>query len=115
MNAFPLRIDHLVIAARTLEEGARFVSSRFGCEMTAAGAHPSMRTHNRLLNLWNGVYLEVIAIDPYAGILQTDAPRARLFALDDPAMQKRLETGPQLMHWVACVDRPKSLGRWQAQ
>ncbi len=32
--------------------------------MAGGGAHPLMRTHNRLLNLWGGVYLEVIAIDP---------------------------------------------------
>jgi hypothetical protein len=109
-----LKLDHLVIAARTLEEGARFIAAKFGVEMAAGGAHPSMRTHNRLLNLWGGAYLEVIAIDPAAA--QTDTARARLFALDDPAMQRRLEQhGPQLTHWVARVDRPKSLGRWREQ
>ncbi len=116
MTVNPLRIDHLVIAARSLDEGAQFVASTLGCEMTAGGAHPSMRTHNRLLNLWNGVYLEVISIDPGATRpVSMDTPRPRLFALDDPALQQRLDAGPQLVHWVARVDRPRSLGRWQAQ
>jgi hypothetical protein len=113
MTAHPLQLDHLVIAARTLEEGADFIAAKLGVEMTGGGAHPLMRTHNRLLNLWGGAYLEVIAIDPNAEPVQT--PRLRLFALDDPAQIKRLEAGPQLVHWVVRVSRPKRLTRWQAQ
>jgi len=113
MTAHPLQLDHLIIAARTLEEGADFVAAKLGIEMTGGGAHPLMRTHNRLLNLWGGAYLEVIAVDPDAAAVET--PRPRLFALDDPVQQKRLEAGPQLVHWVARVNRPKVLTRWQAQ
>ena len=113
MTAHPLELDHLVIAARTLEEGEHFIAGKLGIEMTGGGAHPVMRTHNRLLNLWGGVYLEVIAVDPDATASET--PRPRLFALDDPAQRERLETGPQLVHWVVRVNRPKLLARWQAQ
>lgn len=114
MTEHRLKLDHLVIAARTLEEGAQFVAAKFGVETAPGSAHPSMRTHNRLLNLWGGAYLEVIAIDPTAAAAGSSRPR--LFALDDPAMQRRLEEhGPQLVHWVARVDRPKSLVRWREQ
>jgi hypothetical protein len=113
MTALTLKLDHLVIAARTLEEGAQFIADRLGVETVAGGAHPSMRTHNRLLNLWGGAYLEVIAVDPLAPPAAN--PRPRLFALDDPAMARRLDDGPQLVHWAARVERPKVLARWQAQ
>lgn len=114
MTASTLHIDHLVIAARTLEEGARFIAEKLGVEMAGGGAHPLMRTHNRLLNLWGGAYLEVNAIDP--GAAPVDSPRPRLFSLDNLALQQRLASaGPQLVHWVARVDRPKDLARWQAQ
>ena len=59
-----------------------------------------MGTHNRLLSLGPGRFLEVIAIDPGA------APpgRARWFELDTPAMQARLARGPALVTWVARTD-----------
>jgi Glyoxalase-like domain len=113
MNLHSLQLDHLVIAARTLDEGARFIAEKLGVETAEGGAHPLMRTHNRLLNLWGGTYLEVLAINPEAAPI--DAPRPRLFAMDDPALRARLENGPQLVHWVARVDRPKLLARWQSQ
>lgn len=116
MTAHSLRLDHLVISARTLDEGTQYVADTLGVAPAGGGAHPLMRTHNRLLNLWGGVYLEVIAIDPQAAeSAEGVTPRARLFALDDPATQARLEKGPYLSHWVARVDRPKRLPAWQTQ
>ncbi|WP_394821707.1 VOC family protein [Pendulispora albinea] len=93
----PLAIDHLVVAARTLDEGAAWVASRLGIAPAGGGKHPMMGTHNRVLSLGRDAYLEVIAIDPDA----PPPPRRRWFALDAPAMQARLEAGPALVHWVA--------------
>jgi len=116
MTANPLRLDHLVISARTLDEGSQYVADTLGVAPAGGGSHPSMRTHNRLLNLWGGVYLEVIAIDPDAAEPASGAEaRARLFALDAPATEARLAQGPYLSHWVARVEPPKDLRRWQAQ
>lgn len=118
-NASALELDHLVVAARTLEEGTRFIADTLGVEPAGGGAHAAMGTHNRLLGLWGGAYLEVIAIDPEAEHANHDdaasPARPRWFGLDDPAILARLEQGPYLAHWVARVPRPKDLGRWQAQ
>jgi len=116
MTAHSLSLDHLVISARTLDEGVQYVAARLGVAPAGGGAHPLMRTHNRLLGLWGGVYLEVIAIDPHAPAAPESAtPHPRLFALDDPATHARLENGPYLSHWVARVERPKRLAAWQTQ
>jgi len=116
LPAHPLDLDHLVVSARTLEEGVQYVADTLGAAPAGGGTHPSMRTHNRLLGLWGGVYLEVIAIDPRApDAAEGQAARPRLFALDDPATHARLENGPYLSHWVARVERPKRLATWHAQ
>jgi hypothetical protein len=89
-------LDHLVVAARTLEEGAAWVEERLGVSMSPGGRHALMGTHNRLLSLGPERFLEVLAIDPEA-----PAPaRPRWFALDSQAMGERLARGPALIHWV---------------
>jgi Glyoxalase-like domain len=109
--AHAVQLDHLVVVAATLEAGAQHVVEALGVEPVTGGRHPGMGTHNRLLNLGSGQYLEIIAIDP-------DAPapvRPRWFGLDQPAMRTRLDHGPFLAHWVARVGRPKDLMRWRSQ
>jgi len=105
-------LDHLVVAARTLDEGSRFIRERLGAECVPGGKHAAMGTHNRLLSLGPESYLEVIAIDP-------DAPppgRARWFELDTPAMRQRLARGPALVHWMERVsDLEAELARYPAR
>lgn len=85
------------MAARTLEEGAKWLQARTGLATVAGGRHALMGTHNRLAPLDAGRYLEIIAIDPQA----PPPGRPRWFALDSPGMRARLESGPALVHWVA--------------
>lgn len=94
-------LDHLVVGARSLEEGAAWCEATFGIVPGAGGQHPLMGTHNRLLRLEGATfpraYLEIIAIDPQGAPLG----RARWFGLDTPEVQAALADGPQLLHWVA--------------
>lgn len=102
MNA---QLDHLVVAAATLDDGVAWCETTLGITPGPGGQHPLMGTHNRLFSIasqdFPGAYFEIIAIDP-------DAPapaRRRWFDLDDAALQARLHReGPQLVHWVARVD-----------
>ena len=91
-----MTLDHLVVAARTLEEGGSWVEARLGVAPVPGGRHETMGTHNRLLRLGADTYLEVIAVDPGA----PPPARPRWFSLDTPEMQERLEQGPALIHWV---------------
>lgn len=94
-------LDHLVVAARTLEDGAAFLAARLGCRLEPGGRHAAMGTHNRLLGIGRDRYLELIAADP-AG---EPPARRRWFDLDAPGMAARLAGGPALVGWVArCPD-----------
>ena len=100
-----LALDHLVVAARSLDEGVAWCEATFGICPDAGGQHVFMGTHNRVFSVASAAfphaYLEVIAIDP-----ALPAPgRARWFDLDDAALQRALAHRPQLVAWVArCVD-----------
>ena len=102
-----LELDHLVVAASTLEQGVAWVEERLGVAPGPGGKHAAMGTHNRLLSLGPGRFLEVLAIDPEA-----PAPaRPRWFTLDAPGTRRRLATGPFLIHWVVrSEDIERALG-----
>ena len=89
-------LDHLVIAAETLEQGVDYVRSTLGIEIPKGGFHKTMGTCNHLMQLGNSTYLEVIAINPDAAI--PDQPR--WFNLDDALMQESLHQQPRLITWV---------------
>lgn len=100
-----LELDHLVVAAATLEAGAAWCEASFGVTPAPGGRHPLMGTHNRLLRidspLFTRAYLEIIAVDPAA----PPPGRRRWYDLDDDELQRRLAEGPALIHWVArCAD-----------
>ncbi|MFL1460898.1 VOC family protein [Roseococcus sp. DSY-14] len=90
-------IDHIVLGARTLSEGAAHVEKLLGVKLQPGGVHEGAGTHNMLLGLGPDCYLEVIAPDPG----QPEPAHPRLFDLDEPAVRMMLETGPALVGWVA--------------
>lgn len=99
------QLDHLVVAAATLDEGVAWCEATLGITPGPGGQHALMGTHNRLFSIASAdfplAYFEIIAIDPAA----PDPGRRRWFDLDDEVLQTRLRReGPQLVHWVARVN-----------
>lgn len=96
MTAIGCQLDHLVVAAPTLDAGLVHVEKALGVTVPFGGQHPLMGTHNALMQLGSTCFLEVIAINPEA----SDPGRPRWYALDDPDVQKRLAERPCLLTWV---------------
>ena len=97
-------LDHLVLAARTLTEGVAWCEATLGLRPETGGQHVFMGTHNRVFSIaspaFPRAYFEIIAIDP-----RLPAPaHPRWFDLDNAGLQRELESGPQLVHWVARCD-----------
>ena len=100
-------LDHLVVLARTLDEGAAFVRERLGVEAGPGGKHATMGTHNLLLSLGPEAYLEVMAIDPDAA----NPARPRWFSLDEAATRAHIARGPALVHWAMRTDDLEAVAR----
>lgn len=98
-----LALDHIALAAETLEAGVAHAEAALGLPLAGGGAHALMGTHNRLLGLGD-LYFEVIAIDPSA----PKPPHPRWFDLD------RFRGPPRLTNWICRADlhnAPPEAGR----
>lgn len=96
MTTPDLAFDHVVIACRDLPAGIDFIQHHLGVAIPRGGQHHFMGTHNAVMAVGEGIYLEVIAIDP-----DLPAPsRPRWFGLDDAAVQSRLNQAPFCIHYV---------------
>ena len=95
------RVDHLVIAAHSIEQGIAWCEATLGVTPGPGGEHTLMSTHNRLLRIaspdYPRAYLEVIAINPTA----PPPGRRRWFDMDDAALQHAVQQQPRLVHFVA--------------
>ncbi len=89
-----LKLDHLAVACTSLAEGTVWVEEQLGVTLQPGGQHARYGTHNRLLGLADGLYLEVIAIDPGA------VPEAghAWFGLD------HFTGPPRLANWLCQTD-----------
>ncbi len=92
-----MQIDHITVACASLAQGQAYAAEHWGVQVPPGGQHPLMGTHNLLTRVGQGVFLELIAIDPTA----PPPARARWFELDWPTTQERLAQGPFLAGWVA--------------
>lgn len=92
-----LEFDHIAIAGETLEAARSYVEDALSTRLQPGGDHAVFHTHNALLGLEDGLYLEAIAINPSA----PQPNRPRWFDLDDFAGT------PRLTNWICrCDDLP---------
>ncbi|ABG31639.1 VOC family protein [Roseobacter denitrificans] len=104
-----IAFDHIAIAGETLSAARAYVEDALGVALQDGGAHDVFFTHNALLGLEAGLYLEAIAINPDAP--QPDRPR--WFDLD------RFEGAPRLTNWICrtgdlaetLVNMPEAFGK----
>lgn len=71
------QLDHIAVVCADLDVGARWLENALGVPLRDGGTHARFGTHNKLLGLAHGLYLEVIAPDPAVTV-----SRSRWFALD---------------------------------
>ncbi|SFS39460.1 Glyoxalase-like domain-containing protein [Sulfitobacter marinus] len=89
-----MELDHIAIAGETLSAAVSYVQETLGVAMQPGGEHAVFHTHNKLLGLHDGLYLEAIAVNPAA-----PAPdRARWFDLD------RFSGPARLTNWICRCD-----------
>ncbi len=79
-------LDHIAVSGTTLPEAVAAVEEALGVRMQPGGEHAVFHTHNALLGLADGLYLEAIAINPDAPVPE----RPRWFDLDRFAGPARL-------------------------
>src|SRR5689334_6076153 len=85
--------DHLIYGVPVLPDTVDALASRLGVRAGNGGRHPGLGTHNALLSLGRGRYLEIAAADPEQDVEPGTLP----FSLDTL-------TVPRLLGWVARCD-----------
>ncbi|WP_333843022.1 VOC family protein [Limnohabitans sp.] len=97
------QIDHLVIVAKSLEQGVQWCEATLGITPGPGGEHTLYGTHNRLFKIASPAnpmaYCEIIAIDPNAVRPKRACP-TRWFDMDNPSLQKAVAQEPRLVHFV---------------
>ncbi len=84
-----MQIDHIIYGAPELERGIEAVEGLLGVRAAMGGRHVGLGTHNALLSLGGGAYVEILAPDP-----EQPAPLRPLpFGLDVPGE-------PRLVTWA---------------
>lgn len=86
-------LDHLVYAVPNLEAACDWFEEHTGIRPAVGGRHPDRGTHNAVVNLGEGAYLEIIAADPK----NTDIPPPRWMGVD-------LITQPTMTRWAVKSD-----------
>lgn len=99
-----LTLDHLAVSGENRDAARAHIEDALGIAMQIGGSHERFGTHNHLLGLNEGLYLEAISIDPAA----PKPDRPRWFDLDN------FSGAPRLTNWICAVpDMSQALARWR--
>jgi hypothetical protein len=91
------RIDHVIYGTPDLDWGVAEIETLLGVTASPGGQHPGRGTHNALVALGPGVYLEIIAPDP----AQPEPAAPRMFDVEKL-------TDSKLVAWCAgATDLPR--------
>ncbi len=100
------QIDHLIVVARTLEQGAQWCEETLGIAPGPSDAHAKHGTYNHLFKIASPryplAYFEIIAIDPN-GKSRKAVTSKRWFDMDDEALRAAVTDTPRLVHFVAQI------------
>ncbi len=93
-------VDHVVYGAPDLDAGVRTIEQLLGVRAEAGGKHVGLGTHNALVSLGEGAYLEIISPDPEQpaparslpwGLADLREPRLLTWAVKAPDIEARAE------------------------
>jgi catechol 2,3-dioxygenase-like lactoylglutathione lyase family enzyme len=85
-------LDHLIYAVPDLDQAVSWIEESLGARVEPGGQHPGRGTHNAVLSIGQGAYLEIIAPDP----TQMDV-KDRWFSVEDLMR-------PHMAGWAAKAD-----------
>jgi hypothetical protein len=100
-------VDHLVYAVADLDAGIAEIERLLGVKAALGGKHTGRGTHNALLSLGGGSYLEIIAPDPEQpspaaprpfGLDRLREARLVTWAVRVPDIEKRIEQSRKAGH-----------------
>jgi glyoxalase-like protein len=90
-----VRIDHVIYGTANLDRAAARVQAELGLSAIAGGRHDGVGTHNRIVPLEDGSFLELLAVaDP------DEASGSALGA----ALQRAIARGEGLLGWAVAVE-----------
>jgi catechol 2,3-dioxygenase-like lactoylglutathione lyase family enzyme len=89
------RIDHIIYGTSDLEAAEAWITARSGFSAVAGGHHDGLGTHNRIVPLGDGSFIELLAVADHA-----QASRSPLGA----AIQARITQRDGFLGWAVAVD-----------